>query len=90
MGQRVELIISCINDTRKAIQEVTSSFQSVVIKFAAWNHSITYAFQRVQHVLDVAVLKAARVGDDLYKMSQKIGIGVEELYWFSFYEPCGM
>lgn len=80
MSQRVELIISCVNDTRKAIQEVTASLQLVAVKFAAWNHSINFAYQRTKQVLDIVVLSAVRAGDELYKMSQKTGIGVEELY----------
>lgn len=80
MSQRVELIIKCVNDTRKALQEITSSFQGVIAKIAAWNYSIRSGFTLVQKALDVVVLSTVRVGDELYKMSQKTGISVEELY----------
>ncbi|GAB63108.1 MAG: hypothetical protein DWB56_06710 [Candidatus Jettenia sp.] len=80
MSQRVEVIIGCINDARKALQEVTSSFQSFVAKIAVWNYSLRSAYQGVEKVLDILVVKTADVGDSLYKMSQKTGISVEELY----------
>lgn len=80
MSQRVELIIGCINDTRKALQEITSSFQGMVAKFAAWNYSLQSAFRVAEKALNVVVLQAVNVGDELYKMSQKTGISVEELY----------
>ena len=52
MSQRVDLIISCINDTRKALQEVTSSFQSLAAKFAIWNYSIQSGFNHVKKAFD--------------------------------------
>lgn len=80
MSQRVELIISAVNDTREAIEEIKSSFQSFAAKFAVWNYSFQAAWNGARKALDVAALSTARVGDELLKMSQKTGIGVEELY----------
>lgn len=80
MSQRIELIISAVNDTRKALQEITASFQSFAAKFAVLNYSFQAAWNGTRKVLDVVALNTARVGDELLKMSQKTGIGVEELY----------
>jgi len=48
MSQRVELIISCINDTRKALQEVTSSFQGIAAKISVLNYAIRSSYQTVK------------------------------------------
>lgn len=80
MSQRVELIVQCVNDTRKALEEIKSSFQGVVAKIAAWNYSFQAGFHLTKKALDLVVLSTVKVGDELYKMSQMTGIGVEELY----------
>jgi len=80
MSQRVELILSCVNDTRKAIQEVVSSFQGMAAKISVLNYAIRSSYQGVKEVLDVVVFRTARLGEELLIMSQKTGMGVQAIY----------
>lgn len=65
MSQRVELIISCINDTRKALQEITSSFQGMAAKISVLNYALRSSYQTVKEALDIIVLSTARLGEEL-------------------------
>ncbi|MDN3515371.1 MAG: hypothetical protein NG747_13365 [Candidatus Brocadia sp.] len=80
MSQRVDLIINCVNNTNKAIQEATSSFQGMAAKISLLNYSIRSSYQTVKEGLDIVVLRIARLGEELLQMSQKTGMSVQELY----------
>lgn len=82
MSQRVDLIINCVNNASKAVQDVMSSFQGMAAKFSVLNYTMESAYQRVKDVLDKTVLNTARLGDELSRMNQITGISVGELYAF--------
>lgn len=80
MSQRVDLIIRCVDDTRKAMQEITSSFQGFAAKVSVANYAIRSSYQTVRDVLDKVVLSTARLGEELLRMSQTTGMSAGELY----------
>ncbi|MDG6005555.1 MAG: hypothetical protein E3K29_06860 [Candidatus Brocadia sp.] len=80
MSQRVDLIISCVNNTNKALQEITSSFQGLAAKVAVWNYSFQSVAGNIGKAYDLLLAKTVATGDALYKMSQRTGMSVEALY----------
>ncbi len=80
MSQRIDLILNCINDTQKGIQDATSALQSLSIKVSAFNYAIQSSYNLAKDALDKVVFSVADMGDELYKMSQRTGMAVEELY----------